>query len=49
MTMEELSNVQGRAWEDVDVSTQPASGLTQHADYACSTESTGENPDSHAM
>jgi hypothetical protein len=21
MTMEELSNVQGRAWEDVDVST----------------------------
>lgn len=22
MTMEELSNVQGRAWEDVDVSTE---------------------------
>ena len=29
MTMEELSNVQGRAWEDVDVST-----MTFHlADY----------------
>jgi len=23
MTMEELSNVQGRAWEDVDVSSFP--------------------------
>jgi len=27
MTMEELSNVQGRAWEDVDVSVYPTATL----------------------
>jgi len=30
MTMEELNNVQGRAWEDVDVRTPPVLIVSKH-------------------
>lgn len=37
MTMEELSNVQGRAWDDVDVSTPYSKNQSYTADKLDST------------